>query len=132
MKPSLYGTRLFFTTDGDSSGGQSNGVTVSSTNTYYSAVFSAPYCLGFSISMEWTGTPTGTFTLWFSNKDNPILTTDADWNQDTTFAPTNPAGAAGSMGDGGVGNAQAGKWRVKYVNASGTGVLTGQAHFNRA
>lgn len=132
MKPSLYGTRLFFTTDTDAAGGQSLGVTVSSTNTYYSAVFSSPYCLGFSLSMEWTGTPTGTFTLWFANKDNPILTTDADWFQDTAFSPTNPAGSAGSMGDGGIGNAQAAKWRVKYVNASGTGVMTGQAHFNRA
>jgi len=29
-------------------------------------------------------------------------------------------------------NGQAAKWRIKYVNASGTGILTGQAHFNRA
>ena len=131
MKPSLYGTRLFFTTDTDAAGGQNLGVTVSSTNTYYSAVFSGPYINGFSFSMEWTGTPTGTFTLWYSNKADPVLTTDADWNQDTTFAPTNPAGSAGSMGDN-VTNGQAAKWRIKYVNASGTGVLTGQAHFNRA
>lgn len=130
MKPSLYGTRLFFTTDTDAAGGQNLGVTVSSTNTYYSAVFSGPYINGFSFSMEWTGTPTGTFTLWYSNKADPVLTTDADWNQDTTFAPTNPAGSAGSMGDN-VTNGQAAKWRIKYVNASGTGVLTGQSHFNR-
>lgn len=132
MRPSLYGSRLFYTTDTDAAGGQSNGVTVSSTNTYYSAVFSSPYANGFSFSMEWTGTPTGTFTLWYTNKENPVLTTDADWNQDTTFAPTNPAGAAGSMGDGGIGNAGARLWRIKYVNASGSGTLTGNAHFNRA
>lgn len=130
MRPSLYGSRLFYTVNSDSSGGQSNGVTVSSTNTYYSAVFSSPYANGFSFSMEWTGTPTGTFTLWFTNKTDPNLANDTDWQQDTAFAPTNPAGAAGSMGDN-VTNGQAAKWRIKYVNASGTGVLTGQSHFNR-
>lgn len=130
MKPNLYGSRLFYTTDTDAAGGQSNGVTVSSTNTYYSGVFSSPYMNGFSFSMEWTGTPTGVFTLWYTNKDSPNLASDADWKQDATFAPTNPAGAAGSMGDN-VTNGQATKWRVKYVNASGTGVLTGQSHVNR-
>lgn len=131
MKPSLYGTRLFFTTDTDAAGGQNLGVTVSSTNTYYSAVFSSPYCLGFSLSMEWTGTPTGVFTLWYSNEDSPNLANDTDWQQDTSFTPTNPAGAPGTMGDN-VTNGQGARWRVKYVNASGTGVLTGQTHFNRA
>lgn len=132
MKHSLYGVDLYVTTTADSVAETTEGVAVSSTNTYYSQPFSSPYAAGFSVRLAWTGTPTGTFTLWFSNKENPDRTSDSDWNQDTTFSPTNPAGSAGSMGDGGIGNAHARLWRIKYVNASGSGTLTGQAHVNRA
>lgn len=78
----------------------------------------------FSVHLGWTGTPTGTFTLWFSNLPNPGEADDSDWVQDTTWAPTNPAGSAGKSFVT-TGNL-AGEWvRVKYVNASGTGTLYG-------
>jgi hypothetical protein len=59
-----------------------------------------------------------------SDKPNPDQTNDNDWVQDTGFAPTNPAGSAGKMRDD-TGNAKAYRKRIKYVNASGTGLLTG-------
>lgn len=98
-----------------------NGVAVSSTNTAYSTPWS--YAT-FGLHLEWTGTPTGVLTFWMSDKEQPDLTSDADWVQDTGFAPTNPAGSAGKMRDD-VANANARWKRIKYVNASGSGTLFG-------
>lgn len=101
-----------------------DGVAASSTNTYYSAPWSGAHSDGHNLHLENTGTLTGTYTLWRSNKKDPILSSDADWVQDTTFTPTNPAGAASKMMDD-AGNSKA-RWnRVKYVNASGTGNILG-------
>lgn len=103
------------------------GVAVSSTNTYYSQPWSSRFGHNMSIGLFWTGTPTGTFTLWFSDTPTPDLTNDNDWHQDTAYVPGNPAGAAGKTGDNwAVGAAR--WWRIKYVNASGSGVLTGYVH----
>ena len=119
---SIYSTR----SGTDANAPAIQGVTVSSTNTYYSDMWTGEDCDGFALSLFWTGTPTGVFTLWMTDKPNPDQTNDNDWVQDTTFAPTNPAGAAGKMRDD-TGNAKAYRKRVKYVNASGSGVLTGFA-----
>lgn len=107
------------------------GVAVSSTTTYYSTPWSAHKAAYFALHLFWTGTPTGTFTLWLSDVPIPDRTTDNDWVQDTTFAPTNPAGAAGKMRDN-VGNGTARWARIKYVNASGSGTLKGYATQMRA
>jgi hypothetical protein len=101
-------------------------VAVSSTNTYYSDAFAARDGRAVSFHLVWTGTPTGTFTLWYSNKPNADASSDSDWVQDTTFSPTNPAGSA-SKGFYTVGNLCAERIRVKYVNASGSGTLIGWA-----
>lgn len=100
------------------------GVSVTGTNTYYGNVVGGSGA-GQSIHLRWTGTPTGTFTVWYSNKRNPDLTTDADWVSDVSETLTNPAGAASStFMDTTNTNA---RWRrVKYVNASGAGFLTGE------
>lgn len=117
--------KLFTTTpSGDSAAGPSEGVAVSSTNTYYSHPWGAAGADGQSFQLHWTGTPTGVFTLWYSNKPHPSLTNDNDWIEDTDFSPTNPAGSASKMGDNAA-NMKANLKRVKYVNASGSGVLTG-------
>ncbi len=112
-----------FTTAGDTSAApvSRDGVAVSSTNTYYSTPWSGDT---YALSLFWTGTPTGTFTMWVSDKPNPDLANDNDWRQDTGFAPTNPAGSASKTGDD-VTNSNANLKRIKYVNASGSGTLTG-------
>ena len=99
------------------------GVAVSSTNTYYSDMWTGENQDGYALTVFYTGTPTGTITLWMTDKPNPTLATDADWVQDTTFVATNPAGAAGKFRDDAA-NAKAARKRLKYVNASGTGVLS--------
>lgn len=101
------------------------GVAVSSTNTYYSGKISGSVEL--SLQLSWTGTPTGTFTVQGSDKAEPDVTTDTDWYTITpTTAPSNPAGSASST-FGRVNDFNC-KWkRVKYVNASGSGVLSGDA-----
>lgn len=115
---------------GDASGNTfTSGVAVSSTNTYYSSVISGTYGDGFSLHLEWTGTPTGTFTVWKSSKPNPNLATDADWDQDADFNGTGSlatGGAAGNLGASTM-NAKNRWWRVKYVNASSTGTVFGWA-----
>ena len=106
------------------------GVAVSGTDTFYSDLIAGgPAGLdGFSLHLVWTGTPTGTFTLWASDRPDASLTDDTDWVQFTTgITFTNPAGSA-SKGLYEVGNARSLKYRVKYVNASGTGTLSAWAH----
>jgi hypothetical protein len=97
------------------------GLAVTGTNTYYSDVI-GPRNISWGYHFEWTGTPTGTLTLWRSNKPNPDPLTDNDWVQVTAFAPTNPAGSASKFGDE-VSFTNFKNYRFKYVNASGTGVL---------
>jgi hypothetical protein len=116
-----------YTTQVDGITGQrSDGVAVSSTNTYYSDMITGKMADGCAVQLSWTGTPTGTFTYWVSDKAHPSLADDTDWVQDTGFAPTNPAGSAGKMHDDTAVNKA--RWkRIKYVNASGTGTLFGYA-----
>lgn len=99
------------------------GVTVSGTNTYYSQKASGSDILSYAV--QWTGTPTGVFTLWGSDKKEPDESNDNDWYPITpTQAPTNPAGSASSSSGRAVDFNCPWK-RIKYVNASGTGLLTG-------
>lgn len=101
-----------------------NIVAVSGTPTVYSELWSGDESDGYGLTVFTTGTLTGTFTLWMTDKIAPGLANDNDWVQDTGFVPTNPAGAAVKFRDDG-GNAKA-KWkRLKYVSASGTGNLEG-------
>lgn len=118
---------LFVTTvTGDANAPKREGVAVSSTTTYYSKLISGQEGDGFALHLFWTGTPTGTLTLWYSDVENPILTSDNDWVQDSTWSPTNPAGSAAKFRSDA--NGSHARWkRVKYVNASGSGVLYGRA-----
>lgn len=118
-----------FTTRSGVSGTDGNapaipGVAVSSTNTFYSDCWSGNNGDGESISLFWSGTPSGTFTLWMTDILNPGLADDTDWIQDTSFSPTNPSGSAGKMRDD-AGNAKAFRKRIKYVNSSGSGTIKG-------
>lgn len=113
---------IFKTQPADSGAPRQDGVAVSGTNTYYSDPWGAPGADGHSIQVVYSGTPTGTFTLWYSNKNNPDRASDTDWVQDSSFAPTNPAGAGGKFGDNAA-NFKANLKRLKYVNASGTGTI---------
>lgn len=115
---------LFNTTSAtDANAPMTRGVAVSSTNTYYSAKASGSWELSFQLS--WTGTPTGAITVWGSDKDQPDESSDADWFAITASpAPANPAGGASST-HGEVNDVNC-KWkRLKYVNASGSGTLSG-------
>lgn len=103
-------------------GSSQEGVAVSSTNTYYTSVMSGKHTSGQGFTLKWTGTPTGTFTFWVTDKPNPSLADDTDWVQDSTnFTAVNPAGSA-STAQHNVTSRHA-FCRVKYVNASGSGTL---------
>lgn len=116
---------VFTTSDGSVMDKRTDGVAVSSTNTYYSSPISARLGDGFSLQLRWTGTPTGTFTVWKANKPNPDRTNDADWDQDADFNGSGSLAAAGAAGGASFSamNAKNDLWRVKYVNASGTGTI---------
>lgn len=116
---SLYNTRENPVTSNQPS--KVEGVAVSGTADFYSDVF-APRTNSWGFHFQWTGTPTGTITLWRTNKPNPILTTDADWIQVTTFAPTNPAGSASKFGDE-INFTNFKHYRFKYANTAGSGTL---------
>lgn len=97
------------------------GLAISGAGTFYSDVI-GPRVSGWGYHFDWTGTLTGTFTLWRSNKRSPDLTNDNDWIQITSFIPSNPAGAPGKFGDE-VSFTHFKNYRFKYVNASGAGTL---------
>lgn len=95
---------------------------VTGANTYYSRPFAARDGQPVSFHLVWTGTPTGTFTLWYSNKPNADEADDDDWVQDTTWVATNPAGSA-SKAFHTVGNLVAERVRLKYVNSASSGAI---------
>lgn len=121
---------IFDTVLADATGIRTAGIAVTGTNTYYSDVWSGKFADVWDIMLQWTGTPTGTFTLWATDKGDPGLADDSDWVQETSFTPTNPAGAAGKMRDNAA-NATGRKWRLKYVNSAGSGTLFGWANTPR-
>jgi len=99
---------------------------ISGTDTYYSDAINID---GEAVSWHfvWTGTPTGTFTLWLSNKPDASAANDTDWVQDTSFPASNPAGSA-SKAFISVSSIAALRCRIKYVNASGSGTLVAWAY----
>lgn len=105
------------------------------TGTLYSRPIYGPQRIGqSSIQLIWTAGNTGTFTVWYTLKPNPELTTDTDWVQDTGVVVTGSslavAGAAGNTIIF-VGNVLPEWIRVKYVNASGTGsILNGYSRID--
>lgn len=115
--------KLFVTTTGEAP--TTNGKAVSGTDTYYSKMWGGFGADAYDLQVFWTGDPTGTFTLQVSNKPNPVESTDADWTTSTEITVVNPAGSASGFrvakGD------SPGKKRLKYVNASGSGTMTGYA-----
>ena len=115
---------IFQTRDTTTAAGRTtNGVAASSTNTYYSDSWRGEN--DWALQVETTGTLTGTWTLWQSNKINPSLADDTDWvdiSGHADFVESNPAGSATKWAV----NSDAingGRMRLKYVNASGTGSL---------
>jgi hypothetical protein len=122
--------RLFTTSATDGRPGATDGVAVSSTNTYYSAPVTLAGADGLSVSVEWSGTPSGLLTLWKSNKPDPVLTDDSDWQQETD-ALTDPFGSASKTSEE-YGNFRASLVRLKYVNSSGSGTLKAYANVNRS
>lgn len=115
--------KLFTTVNANDSGApRRNGVAVSSTNVYYSKMFGASGSAGYDLQVAWTGTPTGTIVLQVSDKENPVESTDTDWVASTEITVTSPAGSASGFRVAFM--ASPGKKRLKYTNASGTGVLT--------
>jgi hypothetical protein len=110
---------------GAAPGGGVEGVASAATN--YSTPWSISNGDGFSLHVEWTGTASGNLQLWYTNKPFPVLSTDADWDQDATFGTAGNValgGAPGKFGDN-VGNAKARWWRFKQSGGGGTGVISG-------
>jgi hypothetical protein len=117
--------KIFVTTSAtDSAAPTTNGTAVTSTNTYYSKMWTGEDAWGYDLHVEWTGTPTGTLSLWVSDKLNPDETTDNDWVTSTEVTLTNPAGSASKFRVA-TNVSPAYRKRLKYVNASGSGTLFG-------
>ena len=113
----------------DANAPQVEGV-VNPTGTVYSSAVTGRHADGYGLTIITTGTLTGTFTLWMTDKPNPNLANDNDWVQDATFAPTNPAGSAVSFRDD-ASNAKSMYKRIKYVHSSGTGTIFGYVNVPR-
>lgn len=116
---SIYNTR----SGTDANAPVTVGTAVSGTSTFYSDPWSGEAGAGFGLTVFFTGTPTGTFTEWFTDKPNPSLADDSDWVQNSGFSPTNPAGAAGKFRQDDA-TSRSYRRRLKYVNASGTGTIS--------
>lgn len=118
-----------FVTDTVSPGGSlfhTDGVTASGTQYSKKMLPSREGHLGFTI--ESTGTVTATLTLWYSDEENPSEASDTDWVQDTSWSPTNPAGAATKVKY--VVEGLRARWaRVKSVTSGGAGNLLGYGNY---
>lgn len=91
--------------------------TMASTNTIYTNIQDISNTDNQGLEISWTGTPTGTISILCSESGVTFFP--------LTFSPgiTQPAGSAGSYGI----NLNQVPWRyllVKYINSSGSGVLT--------
>jgi hypothetical protein len=104
---------------------------MTSTSTIYSERISMKMGSLFSLHCIWTGTPTGTLTLWQSNLPDPDPDSVTDWIQNTDVTFTDPAGSASSTFVN-AGNAAAKFYMVRYVNSSGSGVLSCWANVGAA
>lgn len=112
---------------GSGSDHRTDGTAVSSTTTYYSKKFrfSKHNAIGWSLMAS--GTMTGTFTLQYSDVEAPNEATDTDWSDASAPTITNPAGSSVAMKKYSATDLR-GKWfRLKYVNASGSGTIYGYA-----
>jgi len=97
--------------------------TMTGTATIYSDRFSMRKGSLFSLHFEWAGSsPSGTLTLWQSNKPDPDPDSVTDWVENTDVTFTSPAGSDSAEFHT-VGNAAAKYYMVRYINGSGTGVL---------
>lgn len=101
---------------------KTEGLAASSTNVYWSQPWkAAPRDWGLQIVT--TGTLTGTWKLYASERKHPDLTSNTDWVDMSThadFVETNPAGAATNWRTSSI--LLKSEWlRLEYTNASGTG-----------
>jgi|ERR1700759_1476422 len=115
---SIFNT--FSTTDANAPA--QNFLLVNGAATVNSNMWSGEDSDGYGLTVFTTGSLSGTFQLWMTDKNRPDETTDNDWIQDTTFVPVNPAGGPIKFRDDG-GNAKAYRKRLKFVNTSGVGTL---------
>lgn len=91
------------------------------TTTIYSDRFSMRKGSLFSLHLEWAGSsPSGTLTLWQSNKPNPDPDSVTDWIENTDVTFTSPAGSDSAEFHN-IGNSAAKFYMIRYVNATGTG-----------
>ena len=103
---------------------------VNPSGTVYSVPWTGRHSDGYGLTVFTTGTLTGTFTLWATDKQSPSTADDSDWVQDTSFSPTNPAGAAVKFRDD-TNTFKALHKRLKYVHSSGSGTITGWVNVPR-
>lgn len=118
--------RMFETRTADNVALVSDGVAISGAGTTYSLPVPTPNDGAGGYEITSSGTLAGTLTRWLTDKDDPDLSSDTDWIQDTAWVPTNPAGAATKTKysfDG-----MKGRWfRIKFVYSGGSGTLAGKS-----
>jgi hypothetical protein len=98
------------------SGGVQSGV-MTGTSTIYSQIFDVSRMDNCGLEVSWTGTPTGTFAVFYSNSGINFYS--------LTFTPAlaQPSGSAGGYLVNV--NQEPFKWmQLQYTNTSGTGALT--------
>lgn len=123
---------LFTTRENGNTAPSREGTAVAAT--VYSDVFSCSHTEGgYSLHIEWTGTPTGNLQLWYTNKPNPDPASDADWDQDTTFGTAGNVALGGAAGKFGVlnGLAKARYLRLKLASGVAPGTLFAWVTRNR-
>lgn len=95
--------------------------------TVYSEPFHCRKGDSFAFQVEWTDAPTGDLQLFWSDKPSPVMTTDADWNQDLGFGTAGSyalGGAPGKYADH-IGNAKSRWYHFKVATGGGTGEVLG-------
>lgn len=103
------------------------------TTTGYTTPVSHRRRAGLSYQIDWTGTGlTATIKLYASNKREPVLTTDADWVEQTDVTITGPTTSASGQASANIGNANFRWYRLKYTRSAGSGTFVTHAETNKA
>jgi hypothetical protein len=85
-----------------------------------------------SWQVDWTGSGlTATIKLYASNKAEPILTSDADWVEQTDVVIAGPTASASGQSMANVGNANFRWYRLKFTRSAGSGTFVVHAETNK-
>lgn len=100
--------------------------------TTYTTPVQRRQAIAFAAQVSWAGTGlTTAVTIWASSVKQPVLTTDADWVQQTGATITGPTLGTTGTATATLANAALTWYRLKLVTSAGSGIVTTYTELER-